>query len=75
MSRALSYRFATEHSVNRRNVTQAQFEKGIKFETTSNDYMGDPTRVLYSSDTAYVAWYDPGQREGFVSAHGLANNG
>lgn len=75
MSRALSYRFATEHSVNRRNVTQAAFEKGLKYKTTSNDYMGDPSRVLYSSDTAYVAWYDPTTKNGYVSAHGLANNG
>jgi len=75
MSRALSYRFATEHSVNRRNVTQVAFEKGVDFDKMSNDYIGNANLVMYTNDAGYVAWYDPAQRAGFIAANGLVNNG
>ena len=75
MSRAQSYRFATEHSVNRRNVSQSLFEAGVAFDKASNDYMGNAALVMYSNSGKYVAWYNPAERSGFVAATGLANNG
>lgn len=68
------YRFATENAVNRRGITQAQFEAGIEYDDTGNDHGGNPALVMYKQGEEYVAWWDPKINSGFVIVAGLKGN-
>ena len=66
-----TYKFATQNSVNRRNVSQKTFEASIAYDEVCNDHKENRELLMYTVDGAYVAWYDARINSGYVSVGGL----
>ena len=65
------YKVCTENSINRQNVTQGDFESGIHFDDAVQEYPEKGNWVQYKQGGYYVAYFDPSNSRGYVSARAL----